>query len=48
MLQIGDNIFGMKFGKLGIKEECLVLCTYSGALLAKSFNPEVKVENLTN
>ena len=36
----------MKFGKLGIKEECLILCTYSGALLAKSFNPEVKVENL--
>ena len=46
VLQIGDNIFGMKFGKLGIKEECLILCTYSGALLAKSFNPEVKVENL--
>ena len=46
VLQIGDNIFGMKFGKLGIKEECLILCTYGGALLAKSFNPEVKAEDL--
>ena len=46
VLQIGDNIFGMKFGKLGIKEDCLILCTYSGALLAKSFNPEIKAENL--
>ena len=46
VLQIGDNIFGMKFGKLGIKEDCLILCTYNGALLAKSFNPEIKAGNL--
>jgi len=46
ILQIGDNIFGMKFGKLGIKEDCLILCTYSGALLAKSFNPDIRAENL--
>ena len=46
ILQIGDNIFGMKFGKLGIKEDCLILCTYNGALLAKSFNPEVRAGNL--
>ena len=36
----------MKFGKLGIKEDCLILCTYNGALLAKSFNPEIKAGNL--
>ena len=46
VLQIGDNIFGMKFGKLGVKEDCLILCTYSGALLAKSFNPDIRAENL--
>ena len=46
ILQIGDNIFGMKFGKLGVKEDCLILCTYNGALLAKSFNPEIKAGNL--
>ena len=46
VLQIGDNIFGMKFGKLGVKEDCLILCTYGGALLVKSFNPEVKAEDL--
>ena len=46
VLQIGDNIFGMKFGKLGIKNDCLILCTYSGALLAKSFNPDLRAEDL--
>ena len=46
VLQIGDNIFGMKFGKLGVKEDCLILCTYSGALLAKSFNPDIRAETL--
>ena len=46
VLKIGDNIFGMKFGKLGIKEDCLILCTYGGALLVKSFNPEIKAEDL--
>ena len=46
ILQIGDNIFGMKFGKLGVKEDCLILCTYGGALLVKSFNPEIRAEDL--
>ena len=36
----------MKFGKLGIKEDCLILCTYGGALIVKSFNPEIKAEDL--
>ena len=46
VLQIGDNIFGMKFGKFGIKQDCLILCTYGGALLVKSFNPDVKADSL--
>ena len=46
VLKIGDNIFGMKFGKLGIKEDCLILCTYGGALIVKSFNPDIKAEDL--
>jgi Bardet-Biedl syndrome 1 protein len=43
ILKIGDNIFGMKFGTLGTKKECIIMCTYGGALLVKSFNPEAFV-----
>ena len=42
VLKIGDNIFGMKFGTLGVRKECIIMCTYGGALLVKYFNPDVK------
>jgi len=41
ILKIGDCIFGMKFGTLGTRKECIVMCTYGGALLVKYFNPEI-------
>ena len=43
VLKVGDNIFGMKFGTLGLRKECIIMCTYGGALLVKYFNPEIKV-----
>ena len=42
VLKIGDNIFGMKFGSFGNRNDCIVMCTYGGALLVKYFNPEEK------
>ena len=42
ILKIGDNIFGMKFGTLGLRKECIIMCTYGGALLVKYFNPDMK------
>jgi Bardet-Biedl syndrome 1 protein len=41
ILKIGDCIFGMKFGTLGTRKECIIMCTYGGALLVKYFNPEI-------
>ena len=46
VLKIGDNIFGMKFGQLGLRKDCIIMCTYGGALLVKYFNPEVKASIL--
>lgn len=46
ILNIGDNIFGMKFGTLGLRKDCIIMCTYGGALLVKYFNPEVKATTL--
>ena len=46
VLKIGDNIFGMKFGSLGLRKDCIIMCTYGGALLVKYFNPEVKASIL--
>ena len=48
ILKIGDNIFGMKFGTLGTRKECIIMCTYGGALLVKSFNPEMLSSQLKN
>ena len=46
VLKVGDNIFGMKFGTLGVRKECIIMCTYGGALLVKYFNPELKASIL--
>ena len=46
VLKVGDNIFGMKFGTLGLRKECIIMCTYGGALLVKYFNPEIKASIL--
>ena len=35
ILKIGDCIFGMKLGTLGTRKECIIMCTYGGALLFK-------------
>lgn len=32
----------MKFGSFGNRNDCIVMCTYGGALLVKYFNPEEK------
>lgn len=45
ILKIGDCIFGMKFGTLGTRKECIIMCTYGGALLVKYFNPEIIVSS---
>ena len=36
----------MKFGTLGLRKDCIIMCTYGGALLVKYFNPEVKATTL--
>ena len=46
VLEIGDNIFGMKFGTLGTRKESIIMCTYGGALLVKYFNPDMKATTL--
>ena len=46
ILKIGDNIFGMKFGTLGLRKECIIMCTYGGALLVKYFNQDIRVSSL--
>ena len=46
ILKIGDCIFGMKFGTLGTRKECIIMCTYGGALLVKYFNPDIKASEL--
>lgn len=46
VLKIGDNIFGMKYGTLGTRKECIIMCTYGGALIVKYFNPDVLVSAL--
>ena len=48
VLKIGDNIFGMKFGSFGDRNECIVMCTYGGALLVKYFNPDEKGSLMNN
>ena len=39
--EVGDNVYGMKVGPFGSREDCLVLLTCWGQLLIKQFNPEV-------
>ena len=46
VLKIGDNIFGMKFGTFNNVNECVIMFTYGGALLVKSFNPNVRLSSL--
>ena len=46
ILKIGDNIFGMKFGNFGERKECIIMCTYGGALIVKYFNPDEKVSSV--
>ena len=46
ILKIGDSIFGMKFGDFGERKECIIMCTYGGALIVKYFNPDEKVSSV--
>ena len=45
ILEIGDNIFGMKFGTFNNVKNCIIMFTFGGALLVKSFNPRVNFTN---
>ena len=46
IMHLKENIFGMKFGQFGINEECLVLFTYTGSLIIKSFGKDFKFSKL--
>ena len=46
IMHLNDNIFGMKYGKFGYYDDCLVLFTYSGSLIIKSFGKDFKFSNL--
>ena len=39
--ELSDNVYGMKTGSFGTRDDCLVLLTYKGQLFIKQFNPEV-------
>lgn len=41
-----DNIFGMKTGRFGSVDDCLVMLTYSGGLMIKTFSKEAKFASL--
>ena len=44
-LNFNETIFGMKFGKFDTINDCLVLFTYSGSLIIRSFGKENKLAN---
>ena len=46
IMHLKDNIFGMKFGQYGINEDCLVLFSYTGSLIIKSFGKDFKFSKL--
>ena len=45
ILNFNETIFGMKFGKFETTNDCLVLFTYSGSLIIRSFGKENKLAN---
>ena len=46
VMKVHDNIFGMKFGRYATVDDCLVLFTYSGSLIVKTFGKENKFSKL--
>ena len=46
VMKVHDNIFGMKFGRYATVDDCLVLFTYSGSLIVKTFGKETKFSKL--
>ena len=46
VMKVNDNIFGMKFGKYATTDDCLVLFTYSGSFIVKTFGKENKFSKL--
>ena len=46
VMKVNDNIFGMKYGKYATTDDCLVLFTYSGSLIVKTFGKENKFSKL--
>jgi hypothetical protein len=45
-MKVNDNIFGMKYGKYATTDDCLVLFTYSGSLIVKTFGKENRFSKL--
>ena len=46
VMNIHDNIFGMKYGKYQMIEDCLVLSTYSGIIMIKKFGDDIKFSEI--
>ena len=46
VMKVNDNIFGMKYGKYATTDDCLVLFTYSGSLIVKTFGKENRFSKL--
>ncbi len=46
ILNVHDNIFGMKYGKFQMTEDCLVLSTYSGIIMIKNFGNDIKFSEI--
>ena len=47
IFNFNENIFGMKFGKFETRNDCLVLFTYSGSLIIRSFREKNKFANFS-
>ena len=46
IMNVHDNIFGMKYGKFQMTEDCLVLSTYSGIIMIKNFGNDIKFSEI--
>ena len=46
VMNVHDNIFGMKYGKYQMIEDCLVLSTYSGIIMIKQFGNDIKFSEI--